>query len=63
MFGRVKMVKLLLDRGANISMVTADGTNFLEGAIRAGHQDVCMEIIKHTRYAKLYSSFCCVNRP
>ena len=54
MFGRVKMVKLLLDRGANISMVTADGTNFLEGAIRAGHQDVCMEIIKHTRYAKLY---------
>lgn len=47
--GRVSVLRLLLDRGADIRLVTTDGKNCLETAIANGHQDVCMEIIKHER--------------
>ena len=48
--GRVGVLRLLLDRGANLRLMTTNGKNCLESAISNGHHDVCMEIIKHDRY-------------
>ncbi|KAJ7386254.1 hypothetical protein OS493_010658 [Desmophyllum pertusum] len=48
--GKVKVLRLLLDRGADLRIVTTDGKNSLETAITNGHQDACMEIIKHVRW-------------
>lgn len=40
---------MFLDRGAEVSIVTANGDNCLTAAITAGHKDVCMTIVKHER--------------
>lgn len=47
--GRVKVLRLLLDRGADLGVLTRCGKSCLETAIANGHQEVCMEIIKHER--------------
>ena len=47
--GKVGVLRLLLDNGADLGLVTTDGKNCLETAISNGHHDVCMEIIKHER--------------
>ena len=48
--GKVGVLRLLLDRGADLGLMTTDGKNSLETAISNRHHDICMEIIKHDRY-------------
>ena len=48
--GKVGVLRLLLDRGADLQFKTTDSKNCLESAISKGHHDACMEIIKHDRY-------------
>jgi len=50
MQGKVGVLRLLLDRGADLRLMTTDRKNCLESAISNGHHDVCMEIINHDRY-------------
>ncbi|XP_022804425.1 transient receptor potential cation channel subfamily A member 1-like isoform X2 [Stylophora pistillata] len=52
--GKVSILQLLLDRGADIRLLTTDGKNCLQTAIANGHQDVCMEIIKHVRWKEAF---------
>lgn len=60
--GRVKVLRLLLDRGADLGMTNTNGKLCLEAAISNGHQDVCMEIIKHDRCLIIVDRFNCAVR-
>ena len=60
--GRVRVLRLLLDRGADLGMTNTNGKLCLEAAISNGHQDVCMEIIKHDRCFFIIDHFNCAVR-
>ena len=43
-------LKKLIQRGADVTIVSTMGYNCLDAAIMAGNFDICMEIIKHDKY-------------
>ena len=48
-FGNSCIVRVLLDRGANVANKSVFGKGCLEAAIKGSRADTCMEIIKHKR--------------
>ena len=47
--GHAAMVRLLLDRGASLTLCNKRGNGCLEIAAKAGSSDVAMAIVKHKR--------------
>ncbi|XP_032236957.1 transient receptor potential cation channel subfamily A member 1 isoform X2 [Nematostella vectensis] len=49
-FGNTEVVRLLLNQGARLDNHSSFGAGCLDAAIRGRQKDVCMEIVKHSRW-------------
>ena len=48
--GHAAIVRLLLDRGANLMLCNKNGNGWLEIAVKAGSSEVALTIVKHKRF-------------
>ena len=57
--GNLSALRKLIQRGADVALVSSTGFNCLDVAIKSGNTDVCMELVQN----KKYESQTCVYSP